>query len=173
MNDLIKEITGELACFTEEDLVKHLATLRARRPTMTLNFPSTHLEFEDYTQKGFDLIESGGMKPTLSGEVVLDFVSVVKPGESPVSGSVMLGRAVELGGNPNQWDREIVLANQSLIPVSLREKWLVFPATKWRDRDSGREYVPIADWDDDCWIPRLALLGDGWRAGDFLLVPRK
>jgi len=45
--------------------------------------------------------------------------------------------------------------------------------TMWRNRNSGNEYVPIANWNDDCWIPRLALLGDDWYGDDLLLVPSK
>lgn len=169
----IELINKELITCDASELDEFLQQLHSRRPTMTLTFPSVPSFKEDYSTQNFELIESGGMVPTLSGDVTLDFKSVILAGDgTSISGSVMDGRAKEWEGDRNQMDREIFLANQDKIPAKYRGKYVIFPKTKWRYRSSRGVFVPIAFWGGGEWFPALRYLGYQWGAGDLLVVPR-
>lgn len=102
----------------------------------------------------------------------IEAVPFLKNGEGSVDGEVIATRAIKLDANYGQEDAEWLLEHQDMIPVELRNFYLVFPATKWRNPDGSRG-VPYLGWSGDRW--RLNFI---WLVLDFfddvrLVRPRK
>lgn len=174
--DLYESITGQLFeigrqlrqpngyPFDPFRLKAHLqAGIEGRFESVAGNFK------RDMRKEGWTLLENQPHR--LSSAI--DGIPFLKESENVITGEEMVCRArAELDANYGQEDAEWLSENQDKIPAGLRNFYLVFPATIWRD-SGGRRSVPCLDWNGGRWVLDFGWLGGGWISVDRLVGPRK
>lgn len=120
-------------------------------PTVILK-PASTFRY-DKRKDGWKLIENVELG---NNELTLQFNEFLKEGESCVKGTIMMDRAKGMGSLAGQLHAERLLDQQESIPKELRNFYLVFAGTVWRDPD-GDLRVPYLYWHGDEWGDGLPL----------------
>lgn len=89
-----------------------------------------------------------------------------------IGGEKVVARAVGLNANLGQRHAEYMLEYQNEIPESFRNYVLVFPGTKWRDRQHIRA-VPCLKWRGERWHLEFHRLDAYFFSSDQLLRSRE
>lgn len=117
----------------------------------------------DKTKDGWELLEEG--PPRLVEPADLHLSTFLDEGETYANGEEMLQRSINsvptCGPLAGQHQAEQLLEQQDQIPAELRDKVIVFLATKWRGSDGAR-YVPYLYWLGSRWQLRFYWLGHGY-----------
>ena len=123
--------------------------------------------------KGWTLLEdTKESKESIVSIDKLEPVPFLKDGEAYVDGEELARRGLELHANLGQTHAEYMLEHQAEIPKEFRKYVLVFPGTKWRDRDGDR-YVPYLYWDGRRWCLFFRWLGYDFDSSCRLLRSRE
>lgn len=130
---------------TDPRLASRLKALYAE--LMIKGFPSDALAAEH----GFTVLEDNEAVVVGLNVKNLTFKSVLPDGKSWISGDEMRKRAVVLKGNFGLADAPQLLAQQADIPVELRVKYILLPATKLRD-SGGSHDIACLFWHDGQWV---------------------
>jgi len=122
----------------------------------------------DRRKDGWKLLENVPRRITSVDIVGIPFL---KENEAVINGEKITRRAIELDANYGQEDAEWLLDHQAEIPVELRNFYLVFPGTKWRDA-VGDRYVPYLSWSGDRWVLYFRWLDSDFGSSARLVRPR-
>lgn len=126
-------------------------------------------------EEGWKLVEDCGRDPALTIDTIprLLHIPFLKKNEDWIAGEEVVVRARgELAANWGQQDAEFLLEHQHLIPVSYRDKYILFTGTIWQRRD-GHRIVACLNWRGSKWYLRFDWLGAGYDSDDALPGLRK
>lgn len=160
---------GNIAEINREEF-RQLVGLEPLVPVMTVIIDPTRPFARDMAKEDKWKLESD--LEYEAGEVTLELVKFLKPGENWVKGTVMAERSKELGANLGQKHAEALLENQHLIPEKWRKYYLVFPGSVWQRRDGDRT-VSYLHWSGEQWCLDFYWLDDDFYSDYRVLRPRK